>query len=59
MTLASGGGGSDLLVCVPPGSFTVHVASSAVTLAGSVNKSRDDNVVRVWVKLKRLCVSCV
>ena len=43
MTLASG----------PPASFSVHLASSAVTPAGSVHKSRGDNVVRMWVQLKR------
>ena len=26
---------------------------------GSVHKSRGDNVVRMWVQLKRWCVSCV
>ena len=28
-------------------------------MAGSVQKSRDDNVVRMWVQLNRRCVSCV
>ena len=42
MILASGGGGS---VCGPPVSFSVHLASSEVTPAGSVHKSRGDNVV--------------
>ena len=32
--------------------------NSAVTPAGSVHKSRGDNVVRMWVQFKR-CVSCV
>ena len=49
MTLASGGGGSDVSACGPPASFSVHLAISAVTPAGSVHKSRDDNVVRMWV----------
>ena len=53
ITLASGGGGSDLPACGPPASFSVQLASSAVTLAGSVHKSRGDNVVRMWVQLKR------
>ena len=44
--------------CGPPANFSVHLASSAVTPAGSVHKSRGDNVVRMWVQLKR-CVSCV
>ena len=34
------------------------LASSTVTPAESVHKSRGDNVVRMWVQLKR-CVSCV
>ena len=45
MTLASGG--SPMLPLV------VHQASSAVTPAGSAHKSRGDNVVRMWVQLKR------
>ena len=53
MTLASGGGGSDVPACGPPASSSVHLASSAVTPAGSVHKSRGDNVVRMWVQLKR------
>ena len=53
-----GGGESDVSTCGPPASFSVHLASSAVTPAGSVHKSRGDNVVRMWVQLKR-CVSCV
>ena len=58
MTLASGGE-SDVPACGPPASFSVHLASSAVTTAGSIHKSRGDNVVRMWVQLKRGCVSCV
>ena len=53
MTLASGGGGSDVPASGPPASFSVHLASNAVTLAGSVHKFRDANVVRMWVQLKR------
>ena len=34
-------------------SFSVHLASSAITPIGSVHKSRGDNVVRMWVQLKR------
>ena len=33
-----------------------YLTSSAVTPAGSVHKSRGDNVVRMWVQLKRWCV---
>ena len=36
-----------------PASFSVHLASSAVTPAGFVHKSRGDNVVRMWVQLRR------
>ena len=39
-------------------SFSVHLASSSVTPAGSVNKSMGDNLVCMLVQLKR-CVSCV
>ena len=46
MTPASGGGS-----LMSP--LVVHLASSAVTLAGGVHKSRGDNVVRMWVQLKR------
>ena len=56
MTLASGGE-ADVPACGLPASFSVHLASSAVTLAGSVHKSRDDNVVHMWVQL--MCVVCV
>ena len=52
-------GESDVPACGPLASFSVHLASSAVTPAGSVHKFRGDNVVRMWVQLKRLCVSCV
>ena len=51
-------GESDVPACGPPASFSVHLASSAVTPARSVYKSRGDNVVRMWERLKR-CVSCV
>ena len=44
----------------PSASFSVHLASSAVTTAGSVHKSMSDNVVCMWVQLKRImCVVCV
>ena len=55
MTLASGRE-SDVPACGPPASFSVHLASSAVTAAGSVHKSMGDNVVRMWVQSKRWCV---
>ena len=43
----------------PPASLSLHLASSSITLSGSVHKSRGDSVFRMWVKLKRWCVSCV
>ena len=46
-------GESDVPAYGPPASFSVHLASSAVTPAGSVHKSWGDNVVRMWVQLKR------
>ena len=52
-------GKSDLPVCGPPASLFVHLASIAITQAGSFHKSRGDNVVHMWVHLKRWCVSCV
>ena len=56
-TLASGGGGeSDLPAWGPPASVSILMASSSVTPAGSVHKSKADNVVRMCVPLKRWCV---
>ena len=41
-------------------SFSVHLASSALNLAGSVHKSRVDNVVRtVGAVEEMMCVVCV
>ena len=51
MTLTSGGG-ADLPACGPRPSFSVHQASSAVTPAGSVHKSRDEGE-------EMICVVCV
>ena len=51
-TLASGGG-----AIFPFASFTLHLAGSSVTLAGSVYKSRGDNVVCMWMQLKRCSVT--
>ena len=50
---------TDLPACGSPAIFSVHLASSAVTTAGSIPKSMGDNVVRIWMQLKRWCVSCV
>ena len=46
-------GESDHPACSPPVSFSVHLTNSAVSPAGSVHASRDDNVVRMWVQLTR------
>ena len=35
---------------------STYLASSSITPAGSVHKSRGDSVVRMWVQLKRWCV---
>ena len=37
----------------PPASLSLRLASSSINPAGSVHKSRGDNVVRMWVQLKR------
>ena len=50
-------GESDLPACGPPARCFVHVTSNSVTPAGSVHKSSCDNVVRMWVQLKR-CRVC-
>ena len=47
------GGEYFLPACRPPARFSVHLVRSAVTPAGSVHKSRVDNVVHKWGKLKR------
>ena len=39
--------------------LVLHLASSSITLAASVHKSWGNDVVRMWVHLKRWCVSCV
>ena len=46
-------GAFDVPACGPPASISVHLVSSAVNPVGSVHKSRGDNVVRMWVQLKR------
>ena len=56
MTLDNGGGVSDLPACGPPASFTVLLASRALTAAGSVHKSRGDNVGALE---EMMCVACV
>ena len=37
----------------PPASLSLHLASSSITPAGSIHKSRGGNVVLMWVQLKR------
>ena len=55
------GGESDDPACGPPASLSLHLASSSTTItsAWSAHTSSGDNVVRMWVQLRRLCVSCV
>ena len=40
----------------PPASVFLHLARSSITPAGSVHTSRGDNVVGMWMQLKRWCV---
>ena len=49
-------GESNLATSGPPASFTVHLAISAVSLVGSLHKSRGDNMVCIWMQLMRCCV---
>ena len=37
----------------PPASLSIHLARRSITPAGSVHKSRRDNVLRMLVQLKR------
>ena len=55
LIFANGGGGGEFNspACGPTSSFSSDLSSSAVTPVGSVHKSRSDNVMRMWVKLKR------
>ena len=54
-----GGGESDHPAFGPPARISLHLARIPITPAGSVHKSRGDSVVRMWVQLKRWCVSFV
>ena len=47
------GGETDHPAFGPPASLSLHLASSSITPAGFVHKSRGDSVVRMWVQLKR------
>ena len=49
----SRGGESDLPACGRPANFIVYLANSAVTPAGSVHKSRGDNMVCMWVSVTK------
>ena len=52
-------GESDHPTIGPPASISLHLASSSITPAGRVHKSRGDSVVRMLLQLKRWCLSCV
>ena len=57
-----GGGESDHPAFGSPVSLSLHLASSSITPAESVHKSRGDNVVRMRLKTEveeMLCVMCV
>ena len=41
----------------PSASLSLHLARSSITPAWSVHKPRGDSVVRMWMQLKRWCVS--
>ena len=48
---------SDIPACCPPANISVHLASRAVTSAGSGHKSRGDNMVRMWLAFEEMmCV---
>ena len=53
LTLANGRGQSNLPAYGQPASFSIHLARSAMTSEGSILKSMENNVVPMWVKLKR------
>ena len=55
MTLASGGSPMFPLVVHQPDSPSIWPAVQSLR-RGSVHKSRGDNVVRMWVQLKVVCV---
>ena len=53
-------GKSDVPACGSPDSFSVHIASSAITPAGSVHKSRGDKCgVYMGAVEEMKCVVCV
>ena len=52
-------GESDHPAFGPSARLSLHLASSSITPALSVHQSMCDSVVRMWVQLKKWCVSCV
>ena len=52
-------GGVRSSVFGPPGSLSLHLSSSCITPAGSVLKSRGNNVVRMYTVDEIMCVVCV
>ena len=48
-----------MIACGPPASLSLYLISRSITSARYAHKSSGDNVVRMWVQLKRWCVSCV
>ena len=51
-------GDPDHLALGPQSRLFLHLASSCITSAGSVHKSRGDSVVHMWVQLKRRRFVC-
>ena len=49
-------GESDPPAFNPPAGLSLHLASSSITPAGSVHKSRGDSVVRVGAVEEMVCV---
>ena len=53
------GGDSDHPAFGPSARLSLHLVNSSIIPGGSIHKSRDDKEIRIWVQLKRWCVSCV
>ena len=59
-SLVCGGGESDHPTFGPPARLSLHLASSSITPAASVHKSRGNNVVSMWGAVEEMmCVECV
>ena len=56
LTLVCGGGGVRSSRFWTTTGLSLYLVSSSTIPAGSVHKSRGDNVVRMWMQLKRCCV---